>query len=298
MSTQQKYLNPFTDFGFKKLFGSEVNKDLLISFLNEVLPEGVRIKKLTCLKTEHVGHSELDRRVVYDLYCENEEGEKFIVELQKARQKHFKERTIFYSTFPIQEQAVKGTDWEFELKAVYTVSILNFLLDDNSLKAKKKKLKEKARVKTTAMLMDIDSKEIFYDKLTYVHIQIPLFDKEEHELETLEDKWFFVMRNLQRFQNRPAALQERIFDKVFKTAELAKFTKKDRIAYEGSLKYYRDLHNSLNYAREEGEQTGEKRKVTEIAKKSILENLSFDIISTITGLSIDEIQKIANSLKK
>lgn len=164
------------------------------------------------------------------------------------------------------------------------------MLDDNSLKAKKKKLKEKTRVKTTALLMDIDSKEIFYDKLTYVHIQIPLFDKEEHELETLEDKWFFVMRNLQRFQNRPAALQERIFDKVFKTAELAKFTKKDRIAYEDSLKYYRDLHNSLNFAKEE--------KAIEIAKKSISKAFSFADIADITGLSLEEIKEIADSLKK
>ncbi len=110
MSTQEKYLNPFTDFGFKKLFGSDVNKDLLISFLNEVLPKNAQISDLTYLKTEHLGHSELDRKVVYDLYCENAEGEKFIVELQKARQKNFKERTIFYSTFPIQEQAKKGVD--------------------------------------------------------------------------------------------------------------------------------------------------------------------------------------------
>lgn len=289
MSTQERYLNPFTDFGFKKLFGSEVNKDLLISFLNEVLPKGVKIVNLTYLKTEHVGHSEVDRKVVYDLYCENDKGEKFIVELQKAKQKYFKERTIFYSTFPIQEQAIRGTDWEFDLKAVYTVSILNFLLDDNSLKAKKKKRKEKVPVKTTAMLMDIDTNEIFYNKLTYIHIQIPLFDKEENELESLEDKWFFVMRNLQSFQNRPDVLQERIFDKVFKTAELAKFNKKDRMAYEDSLKYYRDLHNSLSYAKEE--------EAVEIAKRFILMNLSFEDISKGTGLSIEEIKEIADSLE-
>ena len=305
MSTQEKYLNPFTDFGFKKLFGTEVNKDLLISFLNEVLPEDVKIVHLTYLKTEHIGHSELDRKVVYDLYCENEKGEKFIVELQKARQKNFKERTIFYSTFPIQEQAKKGVDWEFDLKAVYTVSILNFLLDDNSVAAKKKKIKANAPVKTTAMLMDINSKEIFYDKLIYVHIQIPLFNKEEHELETLEDKWFFVMRNLQRFQNRPKALQERIFDKVFKTAELAKFNKKERMAYEDSLKYYRDLHNSLNYAREEGFDKGEekgiskgeKQKAIEITKELILMNLSSEDISKATGLTVEQIKEIADSLK-
>ena len=106
MSTKERYLNPFTDFGFKKLFGSEVNKDVLIHFLNAVLPNEAQIYEVTYLKTEHIGHSEIDRKVVYDVYCQNEKGEKFIVELQKARQKYFKERTIFYSTFPIQEQAI------------------------------------------------------------------------------------------------------------------------------------------------------------------------------------------------
>jgi predicted transposase/invertase (TIGR01784 family) len=105
MSTKEKYLNPFTDFGFKKLFGSDVNKDLLISFLNAILPKGVKIARITYLKTEHLGHSKIDRKVVYDVYCENEQGEKFIVELQKARQKYFKERTIFYSSFHKKKHA-------------------------------------------------------------------------------------------------------------------------------------------------------------------------------------------------
>jgi len=105
------YLNPFTDFGFKKLFGEEYNKDLLIDFLNQLLKkEQGRIKTLTYLKNEHLGRSEADRRAVFDLYCENEQGEKFIVEIQKAKQKFFKDRTLFYSTFPIAEQAKAGVD--------------------------------------------------------------------------------------------------------------------------------------------------------------------------------------------
>ncbi len=289
MSTKEKYLNPFTDFGFKKLFGSEVNKDVLINFLNSILPQEVEITHLTYLKTEHIGHSEIDRKVVYDVYCENKKGEKFIVELQKARQKYFKERTIFYSTFPIQEQAITG-DWNFELKAVYTVSILDFLIDDNSYAAKKKKIDENTSVKTTAMLMDIETKEIFYDKLTYVQIHIPLFVKQEHELETMEDKWFYVIRNLQRFQNRPAALQERIFDKVFKTAELAKFNKKERMAYEDSLKKYRDIKNIVDTAKEE--------RSIKIARNFLKDGLSIEIIAKNTELSIEEVQEIANSLKE
>lgn len=290
MSTQEKYLNPFTDFGFKKLFGSEVNTDLLISFLNEVLPKKAQIKNLTYLKSENLGRSAMDRKVVYDLYCENEKGEKFIVELQKAKQKFFKDRTIFYSTFPIQEQAKRG-DWNFQLKAVYTVSILDFVWNEED---------EENIVKETAMLMSINTNKVFYDKLTYVYIQIPLFDKTEQELETLEDKWFYVMKNLQNFPNRPDALQERIFDKVFQTAELAKFNKKERSNYENSLKVYRDIKNSLDYAEEKGEKRGVEIGVEmekkEIARKLILEGLPLELIVKTTGLDKKQLQQIKDNL--
>ena len=295
MSTRERYINPFTDFGFKKLFGSDVNKDLLISFLNEVLPKKAQIKDLTYLKSENLGRSIIDRKVVYDLYCVNEAGERFIVELQKAKQKFFKDRTIFYSTFPIQEQAQKG-DWNFQLKAVYTVSILDFVWNEED---------EDSPVKETAMLVSLNTKKVFYDKLTYVYIQIPLFDKTEDELETLEDKWFYVMKNLQSFPNRPAALQERIFDKVFQTAEITQFNKADRNKYENSLKIYRDLKNSLDYAEEKGEirglekgvELGKQQTQIQNAKKALEEGLSIPLISKITGLTEEEIQKIKGELQ-
>ncbi|KEO75629.1 Rpn family recombination-promoting nuclease/putative transposase, partial [Anditalea andensis] len=115
----EKYINPFTDYGFKKLFGEEPNKDLLLDFLNVLLKdqEG-EIKELNYMKSEYLGTGEMDRKAIFDLYCENEKGEKFIVELQKTKQNFFKDRTVYYATFPIREQA-KRADWNYELKAVY-----------------------------------------------------------------------------------------------------------------------------------------------------------------------------------
>ncbi len=129
LPTREKYLNPFTDYGFKKLFGEPVNKNLLLDFLNELLREEQgEITDLTYLKNEHLGSSEVDRKAIFDLYCENERGEKFIVELQKTKQNFFKDRSLYYATFPIQEQAERG-DWNYQLKAVYTVAILDFVFD-------------------------------------------------------------------------------------------------------------------------------------------------------------------------
>ena len=128
---QEKYVNPFTDFGFKKIFGEEPNKDLLLDFLNELLREeqGL-ITNLTYMKSEHLGNVALDRKAIFDLYCEDEKGEKFIVEIQKTKQKYFKDRTLYYATFPIREQALRS-DWDYQLKAVYTIAILDFVFDED-----------------------------------------------------------------------------------------------------------------------------------------------------------------------
>ena len=96
MALEDKYINPLTDFGFKKLFGSEPNKDLLIDFLNQLLPAIHKIKDLTYSQNEHLSDSEYDRKAIFDLYCESQSGERFIVEVQKAKQNFFKDRSVYY----------------------------------------------------------------------------------------------------------------------------------------------------------------------------------------------------------
>jgi predicted transposase/invertase (TIGR01784 family) len=105
---------------FKKVVGEEANKDLLIDFLNELLTDEVKIIDLPYLKNEHFGNTELDKKAIFDLYCETDTGEKFIVEMQRAKQDYFRERSLYYTTFPIQEQPLKGA-LNYKLKAVYSV---------------------------------------------------------------------------------------------------------------------------------------------------------------------------------
>ena len=272
---KEKYVNPFTDFGFKKLFGEEVNKDLLIDFLNNLLVDEQQIKDLTYLKNEHISSSDTERKAIFDLYCENERGEKFIVELQKAKQNFFKDRSVYYSTFPIQEQAKQGK-WNFELKAVYTIGILDFIFDDH--KNEPEKLVHKIK------LSDIEKNTVFYEKLTYIYLEMPKFIKTEEELKTKFDKWLYVLKHLPDLQDRPKALQERIFEKLFKTAEIAKFTQKERLEYEDSLKYYRDLRNVIDTAVSE--------KVLIIAKQMKKDREPIEKIIKYTGLSKEEIEKL------
>jgi len=291
LSNHEIYINPFTDFGFKKLFGSEPNKDLLIDFLNELLKTKEKIKDLTYKKTEHLGSSDTERKAIFDLYCENEHGEKFIVEIQKAKHDFFKDRSLYYATFPVQEQAQKG-DWNYQLKAVYCVGILDFVFDDKD--------KDKLVVDEIGLISKINGK-VFNDKLSFVYVQMPNFTKTEDELETHLDKWFFLLKNLHKFDRIPSILQEKIFKKAFKIAEIAKYTAEERQKYIDSLKHYLDLKNSFVTARNEGKLEGiiegEKKREIEIAITFIKKGYTNEIIKDGTELSDDEINELRNSLK-
>jgi predicted transposase/invertase (TIGR01784 family) len=275
MSSKDKYINPFTDFGFKKLFGTEFNKELLIDFLNQVLGEREQVRDLTYLNTENQGKTETDRKAVFDLYCENQKGEKFIIEVQNVSQLYFKDRSIFYATFPLQEQAPKGRDWDYYLKAVYTIGILNFSFADQS---------GQDRYIREVQLLDKQTFEVFYDKLTFIYLEMPRFKKREEELVTHFDKWLYVLKNLPKLQARPQKLQEKVFEKLFSEAELAKLTPDEMRTYEESLKVYRDNYSVIETAKNDAK--------VEIAREMKKEGDSIEKIARITGLTKEQIEKL------
>ncbi len=277
---QAKYINPFTDYGFKRIFGEEPNKDLLKDFLNELLREEQgEIEEIQYLNGEQLGNTIVDRKAIFDIYCTNEKGEKFIVELQKAKQDFFKERSVFYSTFPIQEQRKKGSEWNFNLKAVYTIGILDFTFDDD-----KNNPNYINKYRYDVKLTEQQTKDIFYDKLTFIYLAMPKFNKTIDELETHFDKWLYIFKNLSEMQEVPNNLQEDVFNKLFQTAEIAQFTHDEMMRYENSLKYYRDMKNSLDTAKHE--------RSIEIAKSMKADNLPIATIIKYTGLTADEINQL------
>jgi predicted transposase/invertase (TIGR01784 family) len=290
-----KYINPYTDFGFKKLFGEEANKDLLIDFLNQLLPTPHQIAQLEFRNTENMPDLPADRKAIFDIYCTAISGERFIVEMQKAKMHYFKDRSLFYATFPIKEQAVKGDDWDFKLQPVYFVAILDFIYDEEQ--DKKKFFREVA-------LKDQDG-ELFYDKLHFKFLQMPLFVKKENDLLTRFDKWCYFLKNLGNFDDIPAILNEPIFQKAFHTTELAAMTYEQRSIYERSLLYYLDMKNVVKTAVDEAVEIAvEATKITtrderniEIAKNAILKGSDNQFIADITGLTLAQIQELRNSIK-
>jgi predicted transposase/invertase (TIGR01784 family) len=278
-----KYINPFTDFGFKKLFGEEISKDLLINFLNQLLPSEHKITELKFKQTENLGSTEIDRKAIFDIYCENENGEKFIVELQKAKQNFFKDRMVYYSTFPIQEQAKKG-DWDYKLTAIYCIGILDFIFDDEK--------EQKDKYLHYVALTEQETKKVFFNKLHYIYLEMPKFNKSENELITEIDKWSYFIKNLQNLDHIPAKLQNEIFIKAFEIAEIAKFDRKQLEEYEQSLKYYRDIKNVVDTSFVEGIEEGRKEEKYDVVKNGKKEGLSIDILIKLTGLSKEEIENL------
>lgn len=333
-TAMSRYINFYTDFAFKKFFGTEANKEFLISFLNALLElEGEKeIADLTYLNTEQLGFSNNERRAVYDVYCTTKEGERFIVEMQKAKQENFRDRALYYSSFAIQDQGQKGTKnntvyWDYKLSPVYVVGILDFVMDDSP---------EKVNHLITKVQLKDDLNEVFNKNLNFIFIEMPKFRKEESELETFMDKWLYAIKNLGKLDDKPTALTEAIFKRFFEVAEIAAFSQTERYDYEENLKNCNDWFSVMNTAKkdgleegeaiglqkgeaiglkkgraegraegeaiglqkgeaigvEKGRAEGEAIGILKTAKKMKEEGLDVNVISKLTNLSIDEIEKL------
>lgn len=286
--------------GSPTIFGTKPNKDLLIDFLNSLFNGEQVIRDVTFLNSEHVGDVYSERKAIFDVYCENEQGEKFIVEMQNAFQKFFKDRSLYYATFPIREQAKKGADWNFELQHVYIVALINYDLCEESF--------SKDRINHDVGLLDKHTHRVFNDKLTFKYVEISKFDKGIDQLETNFDKWLYVIRNLSRLDRQPCRLQDEVFNRLFSEAEIARFNKSELKEYEDSLKAYRDIKNSIDSAEEKGEKRGIEKGIKlgiergmgkgrmlqsqEMAKIMKEAGEPISKIAKYTGLSVEKINEL------
>ena len=282
-----RYINPYTDYGFKLLFGTEPNKDITLELVNALLQGKEVIRSLTLLPPEQLGDMKDKFAHMFKVYCENEKGEKVIIEIQKADQKWFKDRSVYYSSFPIRSQAIKG-NWNYSLKAVYTIGILDFVFDEDK--------DDKEYYHHVVKLMDINKKEVFYDKLTYIYLEMPKFQKTEAELVTMADKWLYALKNLPRLLERPAALQERIFKKFFNVAEIGNLSKDEYAKYFESEKIYYDNDGAIRTAeakgRAEGRAEGQQKEKVETVHRLSQMGLTLEQIALGANLTIEEVTSI------
>jgi len=321
-----KYINLLTDFGFKRIFADESNKDLLMDFLNSIMYfQGIQILDISYKNTEFVGEYEEDKKIILDLYCISEKGEHFIIEVQRAKQIYFQKRLLFYASRLIQEQGIKDKTWNYNFKGVYSIAILDFEMTQNE------------NILNRYRILNEDTYTPLIEDFGIILIDLRKFDKEEHELTSNFEKWLYLLKNLDKLNHIPLQLRQHLFVKLFDLAEYRALDKEQQKTYMESLKKYNDWQNFLDYAHKEGyeeavlefkqvisnieslltqekkraeeqekllneekKRAEEKEKLLEEEHKKLLEtaqflkslNVAIELIMEKTGLTREEIEKL------
>ena len=300
-----KFINPFTDVGFKRIFGQEVSKPVLLAFLNSLLEGERTIVDLRFLDKEVLGISDGDRSLIYDIYCETETGEHIIVEMQYKFQPYFKNRSIYYTARSIVQQGERGPEWHYDIKAVYLVAFLNFKLGSIS-----------QEFRTDVALMDMERHTMFSDKVRLVYLQLPYFTKEADDCETIFEKIIFTLKHMDILERMPWMAQNAVFQRLSEIADVASLNKEERIKYDANMKAFRDTlavmegqylegredglaeglakghAEGLAKGHAEGHAEGHKVAKYEDARKMKAKGYAVEDIAEITGLTVEEIKEL------
>lgn len=273
-----KFINPFTDIGFKRIFGQEISKPLIIDFLNSLMAGEDHIENITFLDKEQPALFEDDRSLIYDIYCETDKGENIIVEMQNKSQPYFKNRSVYYVSEAISRQGERGIEWKYGIDAVYLVAFLNFTQSDFDKK-----------FRTDVVLADKYTHKPFTDKVRMTFMQLPLFDKEPDACDDDFDKWIYVLKNMETLTRLPWKAKSAVFQRLEQIADVASLTKAERLKYDEGLRKYRDTLSVLEGAKQDGVAEGAKKEKQETAKRMLAMGINADVIAAATGLTKDEV---------
>ena len=279
-----RYARIIMDDWFKRTFGTEPNKGLLIMLLKELIPEH-DIKDLTYVQQEHINPFPGKKDALIDVECVDTDGTRFIVEMQVARQRFFYERSLFYSTFGIQQQVEKSSSMDYGFPPVYFVGFMDFSLHEGS-----------DRVLYRYSLRENETGEEMTGNLQFVFLELTNCRKALTPEATLLDNFCYALHNMEHLTDRPEELKEEIFKRLFKTAEIATFTPEERIKYENDMTTERDIQNYISYAREkgieEGRAEGMEKGLLEAARNMLAEGFSIDLVVKCTGLSVEQVKEL------
>ena len=288
-----KFINPFTDIGFKRIFGQEISKPLILDFLNNLLMGEEHIVDLSFLDKEQPALFEDDRSLIYDIYCVTDNGKKIIVEMQNKSQPYFTNRSIYYVSEAIARQGERGSLWNYSIDAVYLVAFLNFCPLDFERK-----------FRTDVMLADKVTHRQFSDKVRMTFMQLPLFNKEAEECDNQFERWIYLLNNMETLTRLPWAAKSAVFQRLEEIADVASLTRQERMKYDEGLKKYRDTLSVLEGARvdgfaegraegrAEGQEEGKNKEKLETVARLAQAGVDLNTISIATGLSLEEIQSM------
>ncbi len=262
------FIDPLSDFGFKKIFGQPNKPEILKDFLNALLKLDIPIKEIVFIASEQLGDLKDDRRSVFDIHCKDEQGNYFIIEIQRLKEEFFRDRSVYYSTFPIRSQGEKGK-WNYELKKTYTICILDFCFDNT----------HPDQLFHEVKLIETGTLKVFSDRLTILYVELPKFKKQICELITREDEWFYVLANMSELNEIPLPLaDDPIFKMVFMDARKAHLAELELQAYYASKKAEWDEYAIRETAIKEGRAEGIAEGMVEGIAKGMVEGRAEGIV--------------------
>lgn len=278
----EHYVNIMLDGGFKAVFG---DKQVAMDFINAALEGEHKVMDITYLDKELVPELIDERTVIFDLLCEDEDGSKFILEMQNCPQRYFFNRGFYYICRMISRQGETGCDWKYELLPVYGIYLLNFSLPEFPL------------WRTDVVLANELTGETFGRiKLKQVYISFERFDLSYEECETPLEKTIYVLKNMNLFDMSPFKEKEAYFRRLLDVANVNALSPKERATYDENLKIYRDWKATMEYAVEEaetkGKAEGERLATLRNARNMKKAGVDLSLIAECTGLSLEIIQSL------
>lgn len=278
----EHYVNIMLDGGFKAVFG---DKQVAMDFINAALEGEHKVMDITYLDKELVPELIDERTVIFDLLCEDEDGSKFILEMQNCPQRYFFNRGFYYICRMISRQGETGRDWKYELLPVYGIYLLNFSLPEFPL------------WRTDVVLANELTGETFGRiKLKQVYISFERFDLSYEECETPLEKTIYVLKNMNLFDISPFKEKEAYFRRLLDVANVNALSPKERATYDENLKIYRDWKATMEYAVEEaetkGKAEGERLATLRNARNMKKAGVDLSLIAECTGLSLEIIQSL------
>lgn len=278
------FINPKTDFAFKKIFGSKESKDILISFLNAILySEQDTIQDLEILDPYQAPRIKGIKDSYLDVKATLIDGKTVIIEMQVLNVLGFEKRVFYNAAKAFSIQLGVGEDYTL-LNPVIALTITDFEMFPSHDRIISRYRKEK------------DDLSNYSDDIELVFVELPKFEKTLEQLETLVDKWLYFLRSANQLERVPLTLKQvPAIDHAFTVAQQSNLSRKELEILENRQMFLHDSRNAMLKARQEGEKAGEARGRLETAlsiARQLLDVLDVETISQKTGLSIAEIQQL------
>ena len=292
-----KFLDPKNDVAFKKVFGSEKHKDILIHFINDILElkGSNQIEEVEFLSPIQNAEIASKKQSIVDVLCKDKNGVQIIVEMQVAPTKGFEKRAQYYAAKAYSRQLNSGkeVDGKYQnLKEVIFIAIADCIIFPN-----------KIAYKSDHIILDKKSHEHDLQDFSFTFIELPKFNKTNiDELSNILEKWCFFFKNASKTSEEDLKKligSDLVIEQAYDALSQFNWSEPELIAYDQEIKRIRDNIAAFDYqldkAKAEGMEKGKAERDIEIAKNLLLLNIPLDTISSSTGLSLSELQKLKSS---